>query len=69
MDYDGRRNAITLRQTVLRTPATSITADGTMSERSELRIQARTANLEELATLAKRVQSAGAPASQPRPKP
>ncbi len=69
MDYDGRRNAITLRQTVLRTPATSITADGTMSERSELRIQARTANLEELATLANAFQSAGAPASQPRPKP
>jgi len=69
MDYDGRRNAITVRQTVIRTPATTLTADGTMSERSELRIQARTSNLEELATLANALQAAGAPASQPAPKP
>src|SRR5438270_3422428 len=40
-----------------------------MSERSELRIQARTANLEELATLANALQAAAAPASQPAPKP
>jgi translocation and assembly module TamB len=69
MDYDGRRNAITVRQTVIRTPTTTITADGTMSERSELRIQARTSNLEELATLANALQTTGTPASQPVPKP
>ena len=69
MNYDGRRNAITLHQTVLRTPATSIIADGTMSERSELRIQARTANIEELSTLANALQAASTPASQSAPKP
>jgi len=52
VNYDGRRSLITLRDTILRTPATSVTAQGEISDRSNLTIQAKASDLRELAKLA-----------------
>lgn len=50
--YDGLRHTITVQPSMLRIPSTSITAQGMMSKRSNLRIQATTTNLHELAVFA-----------------
>lgn len=50
--YDAARSLITLRDTTLRTPSTSIVAQGTVGNRSNLTVQARLADLRELASLA-----------------
>jgi translocation and assembly module TamB len=52
VNYDGRRSLITLRDTILRTPATSVIAQGEISDRSNLTIQAKANDLRELAKLA-----------------
>jgi translocation and assembly module TamB len=52
VNYDGRRSLITLRDTILRTPATTVTAQGEVSDRSNLAIQAKASDLRELAKLA-----------------
>jgi translocation and assembly module TamB len=66
-NYDGRRNLITLRQTALRTPASSVAAQGTLGDRSNLTLQAWTGNLRELAILASALQKPGTqlPGSKP----
>jgi translocation and assembly module TamB len=68
VNYDGRRSTIVVRQTVLRTPATSISAQGEISDRSNLSVQVRVSDLRELARLASALQPAGgktAPTSAP----
>ena len=65
VNYDGRRSTITVRQTVLRTPATSISAQGEISNRSNLVIQARVSDLRELARLASALRATTAPTSTP----
>ena len=65
VNYDGRRSTITVRQTVLRTPATSISAQGEISNRSNLVIQARVSDLRELARLASALRATTAPTSAP----
>src|SRR5256712_3249191 len=65
VNYDGGRSTITVRQTVLRTPATSISAQGEISNRSNLVVQAKVSDLRELARLASALRATTAPASAP----
>jgi translocation and assembly module TamB len=55
--YDGARNVLTVRQSTIRTPATSLIADGKIGDRSNLGIHLTTGNLHELTILASMVQS------------
>ncbi|MCU1304729.1 MAG: hypothetical protein JWQ87_5013 [Candidatus Sulfotelmatobacter sp.] len=50
--YDGARNALTLRQSNLRIPSATLTADGELSNRSNLRVGANTTDLHQLESLA-----------------
>ena len=50
--YDGTTKRLTLKQAAVHTPATSILADGQLSNRSNLAVHARTSDLQELARLA-----------------
>ncbi len=65
--YAGDANTISLHQSYVRTPQTSINLDGIMSNRSNLQIQLRSNDLSEVDTLASLVQSPtpGQPAPQP----
>jgi len=47
--YDGQRNIITFRDTSLRIPSAQISAQGVVSKHSELRIQAQSSDLNQLA--------------------
>lgn len=57
MNYDGARNIITLRDSYFRTPQTLIGIHGSVSDRSDLRIQAKTGDLNELNSLAAALQT------------
>ncbi|HSY64496.1 MAG TPA: translocation/assembly module TamB domain-containing protein [Terriglobales bacterium] len=50
--YDGPTNVLTLRQTTLRIPSTTLTADGQVSNRSKLEIHATADDLHQLVALA-----------------
>jgi translocation and assembly module TamB len=50
--YDGPRNALALRQSSLRIPSATVTADGELSNRSNLRVQANATDLHQLESLA-----------------
>jgi translocation and assembly module TamB len=50
--YDGPRNVITLHDTLLNIPSTRVTAQGELSDRSNLRIHTTTSDLHKLLTLA-----------------
>jgi translocation and assembly module TamB len=50
--YDGPRNVITLHDTLLNIPSTRVTAQGELSDRSNLRFHATTSDLHKLLTLA-----------------
>ena len=49
--YDGPGNVLTLHQTTLRIPATSLTAEGQVSKHSRLEVQANSADLHQLVEL------------------
>jgi translocation and assembly module TamB len=49
--YDGQRNVITFRETTLRIPSTTVAAQGELSNRSRLQIQANTTDLHQAALL------------------
>lgn len=49
--YDGGQNAIAFRDTSLRVPSATISAQGTVSTRSNLQIQASTTDLHQVAEL------------------
>ncbi len=50
--YDGARNSFALRQSTLHIPSASLTADGEISSRSNLRLQANASDLHQLESLA-----------------
>jgi translocation and assembly module TamB len=50
--YDGSRRALTLRQSTLRIPSATLAADGEISNRSSLRLQATASDLHQLESLA-----------------
>ena len=50
--YDGPTNVLTLHQTTLRIPSTTLTADGQVSKRSKLQIHATADDLHQLVALA-----------------
>ena len=50
--YDGPTNVLTLHQTTLRIPSTTLTANGQVSKRSKLQIQATADDLHQLLALA-----------------
>jgi translocation and assembly module TamB len=50
--YDGSRNVLTLRQTALTTSSTSLTAQGEISNGSNLQIQAKVGDLHQIVQLA-----------------
>ena len=50
--YDGARQIISLRDTTLRIPSATLTAQGTISDRSSLQIQVAAGDLHQLAALA-----------------
>ena len=52
VDYDGSHNTITLRQASLRIPSATLTADGELSNRSNLRLQAKADDLRRLESVA-----------------
>ena len=52
VSYDGPRDVITLRQTRLHIPSTSVTADGQVSNRSSLQVQVKADDLHQLVALA-----------------
>ena len=56
VDYDGAHNQIALKDTFFRTPQSMIDIYGTVSDRSNLRVQARTKDLHELSSLAAALQ-------------
>jgi translocation and assembly module TamB len=49
--YDGPKNVLTVRETLLHIPSTTIAIQGEVSNRSNLQIQANTADLHQLAML------------------
>ena len=49
--YDGARNVVTLRPTSLHIPSATVAVQGELSDRSNLQIQASTADLHQLAAL------------------
>jgi translocation and assembly module TamB len=51
-NYDGLRNTLTLRQTSVRIPSTTVTAEGELSNRSNLRLQVNATDLHQLESLA-----------------
>src|SRR5581483_5371549 len=55
--YDGVTGNITLQNTLLRGPSSSVVAQGTVGKRSNLVIQARTNNIHDLITLASALQT------------
>jgi translocation and assembly module TamB len=59
--YDGAREAISLRETTLRLPSATLTAQGTVSNNSSLQIQVAANDLHQLAALAS---SFGSPQAQ-----
>ena len=64
--YDGQRNTITLRQTTLRIPSTSVMVDGELSSRSNLQVHAIAGDLHQLAMLASSLRtSSSQPPSEP----
>ncbi len=52
LNYNGARSIITFNNTYLRTPETTVQVAGTMSDRSNLQVQARTHDIHELSKLA-----------------
>jgi translocation and assembly module TamB len=65
-DYDGRRGALTLRDTNVAIPSANVTANGEVSKNSSLQIKAIASDLHQLAALAASFSSkpsAGAPVS------
>jgi translocation and assembly module TamB len=64
--YDGPRNIITLHQTVLRIPSTSVMVDGQLSSHSNLQVHAIAGDLHQLAVLASSLRTASSqPPSEP----
>jgi len=61
--YDGARNIITLQQTMLRIPSTTILADGMIGDHSNLKVQAHTTDLHDLVLLASSLRSPSAGSS------
>jgi translocation and assembly module TamB len=59
--YDGPRNLITLHDTLLNLPSTRLTAQGELSDRSNLRIHTTTSDLHKLLTLAYAFRGEAAP--------
>ena len=57
VDYDGAHNVIALKDTLFRTPQSLIDIYGTVSNQSNLRVQARTRDLHELSSLATALQA------------
>jgi len=57
--YDGARNSLTLRQSTLHIPSATLTADGEISNRSNLRLQANARDLHQLESLAVAFRSGG----------
>ncbi|HET7440725.1 MAG TPA: hypothetical protein VFJ47_05430, partial [Terriglobales bacterium] len=57
VDYDGARSIISVKDTFFRTPQSLIDIYGTVSDRSNLRVQARTKDLHELSSLAAALQA------------
>jgi len=55
--YNGARNILAIRQSTIRTPSTSLMADGKIGDRSNLAIHLTTGNLHELTILASMAQS------------
>src|SRR5262249_1160327 len=65
-DYDGRSSTLVLRDTTLRVPSATLTANGEVSKKSSLQIQANASDLHQVAALAasfSSTPSAGAPVS------
>ncbi|MGC1374214.1 MAG: hypothetical protein WA824_18910, partial [Candidatus Sulfotelmatobacter sp.] len=50
--YDKTSNALVLHRSMLRVPSATVTAEGKLSKRSKLRVQAKVADLRQLETLA-----------------
>jgi translocation and assembly module TamB len=67
VNYDGRRHEIDLRDTFLRTPQSQIDVHGVVSNRLDLRVQARTADLHELSNLAGALQAPSSKSSDSMP--
>ncbi len=65
--YDGPRNTITLRQTTIRTPKSSLLANGQIGAHSNLIIRANTSDLHELTMLASLAQSSKSAATTKYP--
>jgi translocation and assembly module TamB len=59
--YDGPRNVVTLHDTLLNIPSTRVTAQGELSDRSNLRIHTTTSDLHKLLTLAYAFRADAAP--------
>jgi len=61
--YDGPNHVLTIHQTTVRIPETTVTAEGQISKRSMLEIQAKASDLHQLVTLASAFRST--PATPP----
>ncbi|HXM67462.1 MAG TPA: translocation/assembly module TamB domain-containing protein [Candidatus Acidoferrum sp.] len=51
-NYDGSRNALTLRESSLRIPSATLTADGELGRRSNLQVQVQASDLHQLESVA-----------------
>ena len=60
VNYDGRRNSLTLHQSTLHIPSTTLTAEGEVSNHSSLRVQVVATDLHHLESLASEFSSGSA---------
>jgi translocation and assembly module TamB len=64
-DYLATTQEVTLRQSYMRTPQTTINLDGTISRNSQLQVRMNSSNLHELELLATNFSAAGKPQQEP----
>lgn len=65
--YDGASNLLAVKDSSLRTPKTLVAVNGTVSDRSDLRVQARAGDLTELQSLLAAFQTPSAPGNSATP--
>lgn len=61
LNYDGRRKSLSLRQSSLRTPSTSVVLQGEIGDHSKLHVNTQARDLRELAVLISALRGNGAP--------
>lgn len=67
LDYNGQRQVLTLTNTVLHTPHSTVSVDGSLGQRAGLTVNAQTSDLREIDDLALTLRSATPASTRPPP--